>query len=246
MSGITPVSPQKHFSKYWQRFTSYRFASQSQFAPLVLLELSVAVQAMPLCFIHRNDYCHLVGLLSPVSGENYYVAPDGRWLGGYVPACFRGYPFSLERIKGNDQLALCVDESSGLISDSKGEPFFDKDGQLAKPVSDVFEFLKKIGQNRVLTQKAVDTLAEAGLLTGWDMKGATGLYKIDEPKLMSLGDDAFLTLRKRHALPIAYAQLFSMGNTAMLDRLAKIQGVAEKPPTPDIEKIFGEEDIFKY
>ena len=54
-------------------------------------------------------------------------------------------------------------------------------------------------------------------------KPVTGLHRIDEVALNGLSDDQFLQVRKASALPIAYAQLISMGQTTALERLVILQ-----------------------
>ncbi len=216
---MQPVSPQNHTDKFWQKFTNYRFAARTQTAAVVVAEIGQAVRTLPLAFIKQGDNYVLAAVMSLSKGQNLYVAQDGRWLGGYVPAAFRGYPFSL---RGEQ---LYIDESSGLISDTDGEVLYDKNGELSKPVQDVLNFLQQIEQNRTVTDLAVAALQEAGCIAEWRLKDTkvTGLYRTDEAGLNSLNDQAFLKLRKAGGLPIAYAQLFSMANIGVFDNLIKIR-----------------------
>ncbi|MGD1213214.1 MAG: SapC family protein [Candidatus Acidiferrales bacterium] len=68
-----------------------------------------------------------------------FVGPDGRWLGSYVPAWYRGYPFRLLQQEGADEMVLCIDESGKLIVDSKdpGEEFFAADGSPSPAVKPI-------------------------------------------------------------------------------------------------------------
>ncbi|MFO7801626.1 MAG: SapC family protein, partial [Desulfovermiculus sp.] len=150
------------------------------------------------------------------------------------------------------------DEESGLISDEQGEPFFDSNGELAKPTREVMEFLKKVEQNRLVIQKAVDALSQAEVLSPWQPKirkgeeesNIPGLLRIDEDKLNRLEDQAYLHLREAGALYIGYAQLFSMGNIGILKKLAEFReqekAKVQKQAEPDIEKLFGEDDLIKF
>jgi hypothetical protein len=49
-----------------------------------------------MAFVKQQDSFFLIALLSLTPKTNLFVAPDGRWLGGYVPSYFRGYPFQRE------------------------------------------------------------------------------------------------------------------------------------------------------
>ncbi len=240
MPKLSAITKDTHANKSWTRFQSYQFAAQDNLAPLVSAELAKSIQNFPIAFIKQQDSFTLVAVLSLTPGQNMFVAPNGQWLGGYVPSVFRGYPFRLAKAEGRDDLILCVDEDSGLIHDdpNMGEPFFDENGEISKPVKDVLNFLQQIEKNRAVTHVAVSSLANAGLITEWNLKvkdgdqekPVTGLYMIDEAKLNSLDDAEFLKLRKSGSLPIAYGQLFSMGNIQIFERLAKLQGQKQQEP----------------
>lgn len=249
---FTPLSFERHGAKFWRRFKSYGFASKTQLAPLAAAELLKAVHALPICFCCKGTRFFLAGLLSPVPDDNYFVAPDGKWAGGYVPACFRGHPFSLSLVQG--QTTLCVDDASGLITDTEGEPFFTDDEQISAPVAQVLKFLQTVAQNRAITQQGVDALAAARVLAKWPVKVSvkgedvqvSGIYRIDEAKLANLPDDLFLGLRKTVALAIAYAQLFSMGNIRILNHLAKIRQQAKPLDGPDLDNLLKNNDMFRF
>lgn len=255
MPKLTAITKDTHAHKSWSRFTSYQFAAQDNLVPLVSAELAKSIQNSPIVFTKHGNNFTLVALLSLTPGQNMFVAPNGQWLGGYVPSTFRGYPFRLAKAEGRDDLVLCVDEDSGLIHDDPyvGEPFFDEGGEISKPVKDVLNFLQQIEQNKSVTQVAVSSLANAGLITEWNLKvkdgdqekPVTGLYMIDEAKLNSLDDADFLKLRKSGSLPIAYGQLFSMVNIQIFERLAKLQGQQEAQEV-DVDKLFNDDDLIRF
>ena len=123
---LAPVSKDRHANKYWNKYKTFEFAAQEHLAPLVVAELPRAVKHFTMAFVQAGESYQLMAVLSPLTpGQNMYVHPDGRWIGEYVPSCFRGYPFRLAKPPGQDNLVLCVDEGSGLVSDTEGEPFFD-------------------------------------------------------------------------------------------------------------------------
>lgn len=250
MISVVPISKSVHKNKFWQRFTSYRFAENEYLAPLAAAEISKAVRAMPMAFARQENRFMLVGLLSLTQGQNRFVDPAGKWLGKYVPACFRGYPFGIARMAGKDDLILCVDENSGLISDTSGEPIFDDQGNLAGPVKEIMTFMSQVRKNREKTDQAVAALVDAGLMAPWPPdaeKGFThhvrGLYKVDEAKLNSLEDEVFLGLRRSRSLPVAYAQLLSMENIHVFDALSKIR---EQVKETRIDTGFLNDDIISF
>ncbi len=223
--------------------------------PIVAEEIPNAALCMPLAFILKENKYSLAVVLSVIPGKNMFVAPDGRWLGGYVPSAFRSHPFGLMEFPGHDKKILCVDETSGLVVpiDGGGELFFEN-GELSKTVKDVMNFLHRIEQNRTITEKAVATLAEAGVIAAWrfqvdlhqEKKSLAGFYKIDESKLNNLSDQDFVKLRRSGALQIAYAQLFSMKNSRIFPHLAKLTESFLQNDSDVPMRDFGDEEFIRF
>jgi hypothetical protein len=78
----------------------------------------------------------------------------------------------------------------------------------------------------------VNALADAGLIMPWKINLKQGekvvpvesLFCIDEAALNKLDDEDFLAVRKGGGLALAYAQLLSMKQFALLERLGKLRG----------------------
>lgn len=251
MPQYAAVSRERHANKKWLRYTNLAFAAGEAIAPVVGTELARAALAMPCAFVQQSGRYILVAVLSFPGGRNVFVGPDGRWLGRYVPAVFRLYPFRVLPNKGTDAVVLCVDEESKLVVDgaSTGEEFFDTQGNPAPVVKLVFEVGMAWEHERKSTDLAVETLAQAGVIRPWDVKVTTsegerpisGLYRADEAALRALPDEAFLRLRKTSALPIAYTQMLSMGQLEVLQLLARAQTQASAAPqTPSTPTLLAE------
>ena len=115
-----------------------------------------------------------------------------------------------------------------------------------------------------MTQRLVDALQAAGLIQPWALNikqgeqtmPVEGLYRIDAAALNALPEDAYLTLRKTSALPLAYAQLFSMNQLATLPKAARMQAqikgqLAAKAASQtsvgtDFDFLLSEEATFKF
>ncbi len=244
MPHYTAVTREHHAGKKWQRFTSYGFAATTALAPVVGVELGRAALAMPLAFFQEAGRFVLVAVLSLTPNRNMLVAPDGRWLGSYAPACLRNYPFALLPQQGTDKTVLCVDTDSGLVvdGDAAGKDFFGQDGNISPALKSVLDFLNELERSRRTTDVAVAALADAGVIQPWPIKLKTeqgeqpapaGLHRVGELALNALTDEAFLKLRKASgALPIAYAQMLSMGQLGMFEHLARLQAQLRPLPTP--------------
>jgi hypothetical protein len=249
---LTAITAERYSGKAWRRYNGYAFAAKENLIALVAAELANAVPAMPVGFVQTGEAFQLVAVTGLEPGVNLFVAPDGRWLGSYVPATLRGYPFRLVKVEGREESLLCIDEASGLVVETGlGEPFFDETGQPAQALKQVLDFLSQVERSRMATQAAVDALAAAGLIQPWPLNikrgeqqvAVTGLYRIDEAALHALDDKAFLGLRASGALPVAYAQLMSINQLAVLERLTQVQAKLQAQASRVVQKLAGLEGI---
>ena len=233
MTKLVAISKQTHAQKVWRRPADYRFAARDPLTPVVLAEIGFVGSWMPIAFVEQAGCFVPMAMMSPVPEQNLFVGPDGQWLGGYIPASVRSYPFRLLRSEGSGQMTLCVDEDSGLVVDSNGtgEEFFTGDGKPSESVSALIEFLRQIEGSRVATELAMASLAEAGLIESWPLElevdgkktAINGLLRVNEQALNRLDDEAFLKLRKTSALNLAYAQIMSMGQVTRFHQLMQLR-----------------------
>jgi hypothetical protein len=184
---------------------------------------------LPIGFVEEFGFFVPVMLTSPVPGRNAAVGPTGQWLAGYVPAVLRAYPFSIGF--SGEKETLCIDEDSGLLvnADDSTEKFFQADGSLSPTCASILELLRHTDQNRLVTNRAIVALSDAGLIKRWPLIvpvgdqriPVNGLYCVDEAALNALDDEGLIEVRG--ALPIAYAQLLSMGHVGVLSRLTLLR-----------------------
>jgi len=234
MTELAAITTERHGKKVWKKVPGYAFAGSETVIPLVGAELGKAALAMPIGFIKQDAGYQLVAITSLQPGTNLYVAPDGEWLGTYIPAVLRTYPFKLAQQEGSDESILCINEASALVVDSEedGNAFYDDQDKPAQGIKDILSILLKVEVSRTATQGAVNALADAGLITPWalnlkqgeEVVPVKGLFHVDEPALNKLDDKGFLTLRKAGGLAFAYAQLLSMERIDLLERLGKLRG----------------------
>lgn len=238
MPNIVPISRERHADKGWKRFDSYAFAAHTALAPLVAAELPKAAMALPIAFVRQDEYYIPAAVLGIEPTANLFVAPDGRWLGSYIPSGLRSHPFVLARAEGDNRI-LCVDEDSGLLTEAaQGEPFFADSGEPAEGLKQVLDFLQQVERNREQTRRVCDILARLELIQPWPVQlqaGETerriqGLFRIDEAALNQVSDEHFLELRRAGALPVVYCQLLSMQHIAGLGRLLDLKAKAGRTP----------------
>lgn len=252
MPKLSAISSDPFAAKAWKRVTSYQFAAQLNLIRVVAAELSHLVPAMPLGFVQNGGAFELAAICSLQPGTNLFVAPDGRWLGGYIPAALRGYPFRLVKVEGRDDSILCIDEESGLVVEAgQGEPFFDDSDAPAQTVKDILHFLMQVERNQLTTQAAVEALRAAGLMQPWPINlqqgdqvvPVAGLFRVDEAALNALPDEDFLKLRSSGAFAVAYAQLLSMNQLGVLERLGQLQAQLKAQAAAQIKAPSGLEGL---
>lgn len=234
MPNYQPISKTTHGDLRWKRYRSYFFAAQDVVAPLVAQELSKAAMALPVAFIEQDGGYTLAAVQGLQPEQNLFVASDGRWIGGYTPAVYRGYPFALATAE-TDKLVLCVDADSGLVGERFSERFFDENGEPSQSMKDLLTFLEQVHANRMLTRRLCAGLAAEGLIQPWPInlrhesgdQALQGLYRIDEAKLNTLDAEAVHRLYKSGALAVVYCQLLSMQHLQVLAQLASAQAQAQ-------------------
>ena len=239
MANLRPVSRQTHGGQVWRRLATYSFAAKDSTIPIVVTEMGRAVTTMPLAFMEVSGQLFPVAVLSLTLGRNLFVAPNGKWLGMYVPTVYRLYPFRLLRAPQSDQYSLFVDEEAQGLPDAalSTELFYDTDGNLSPATKGVMNALTQFEQHRLMTLTAVAALSAEGVICPWPIKvrdGDTertigGLQRVDEVALGALSDEAYLRLRKAGGLVVAYAQLLSMGQMAMFSQLLELHQRAGQP-----------------
>lgn len=241
MSNWVTLSRQHHASMRYSPRQDYRFTADQAVVPILAGELRQALTQFVMGFIKREDRYHFVALLGRVGHSHHYIHPqDGRWLGTYVPAHFRGYPFAVARQKSSDKMVLQID-ADHLLKQG-GEPLFDEQGELAEPVRQQLDFVGECAKNRRLTDNACQALAEQGILQPWqageDGPVVKGLYQVEETALNKLTAQQLFALQGM-PLAVAYGQMFSM---AQHDQLAQRAALHDKIGTPEsIDELFADD-----
>ena len=235
MADYHVITRERHGHQYWLKQSGHRFAASDALCPLVAQELPKAVLSLPIGFMAEGDNFVPVAVQGLTPGQNLWVAADGRWLASYIPAPYRGYPFRMAPTEQGEQV-LCIDEASGLISESAGEAFFDEYGTPAKSVLDILEFFNQIEANRQLTRRICTVLRQHGLIQPWPItvqgeqgeQQVEGLFRIDEAALNALTAEALAEVRNAGGLTVAYCQLLSMQHLPTLGTLAQAHAEAKK------------------
>lgn len=266
MPNFVPLNQNDHQAAGFEKISSYSFASGDVFAPVVVSEIAKLIPRMPLAFYKSEEMTayQLVGLQGLLPGQNLFLNPTGQWLGGYIPACYRAYPFRLFPVDGKTEMLLCVDEDSPFFhkqAEADDLPIYTAEGKPADIILQVRDFLAMVGRDIQKTQEIVNLLAEYELLTPWHIRldglsetqePLQGLHHINEAALRSLTPEKIQVLNLRGALPLAYGQLFSEHRIDDLYTLLSYRAKAAQNATAaeevDLDQLFGqkEDDLFRF
>lgn len=209
---------------------NWAFARGSNAIPVSFSEIPRAAQEYPIVFAGQGERLHLVALVGLTEGDNLQVGRDGRWLGRYVPAYLRGYPFVLARA-GDSGYALAFDPGADTVAEAGGAPLFDADGQRTEALDRIIEFLRQYEAQMDLARRFAQKVESLGLLVSVNAdvrlkNGAqyqlVGLRVIERGALQRLSDTAKLELFDSDWLEMIHHQFASLQTlSALVDRLAE-------------------------
>lgn len=253
MTQWTALSKTDHSqSFYWPR-NGYQFAKDEQAVPVLLAEIGKLLPHFMLGFIKDSEYYKPVAITGLGQG-NLYLHPQGQWLGAYVPAALRGYPFELVASQEGKQLVCIADDH--LTEDPAAKPLFEEDGSLAKPVAETVDFLRECEKNRQITIASTQKLADAGVIEDWPLtleRGEgqgpftmNGLHRISEQALNDLNAETLHSLRGG-SLSLAYAQNLSTHQLGELTKRAEFLATyhaqqSKEQPSHNYDAMFGDDE----
>ena len=219
----------KHAGLRYNPVTDYRFIRSIIAGPIAVSESRKIAREFPIVFptVGRQLPLAQFGVRDKV---NAFVDAGNNWLGDYIPAHIRRYPFVLgDKGNGNDFFVMA--DMRGLSSSGSGESLFgDQDGPGHgddSVVARATEFLLGFEQELLVTQALVAPLYEADVLVaksvtlkkpGLDDAVVTGFKIVDRDRLHQLDDSTIATWERSGLLELVSLHLASQENwTRLLD-----------------------------
>ena len=222
---VVPITKEKHSKLHIKAIENFDFAKNVNMASIMVHEFSRAAAIYPIVFVEDKDKDQFkpVVLLGFEDGENLFVQGD-KWKASYIPAIIRRYPFALAKTNEEGNFLVCIDEESDLVSKNEGQALFDEKGEPAEVMERVKRYLSELQQMDIFTEDCCKYLAAKNMFTplnmkvkiGNELKNITGGYIVNEERLNSLSDEAFLEMRAKKYIPVVYAHLSSL---AQIERL---------------------------
>jgi len=219
-SSLVPLSSQLHGGHGLGQRTDLGFTRGTHAIPVTVDEFPVAQRHYPIVFGLGENPAPLA-LVGLQEGENLYLGADNQWEANqYVPAFVRRHPFMLARLSPDrEELSLCFDEASGLVSAVESEKLFEgtEPTQLTK---NVLAFCEQFEQAVFRTRAFMEELTKLDLLMDGEVtinrEGLAqpavyrGFRMVSEEKLQALRGDQARKLVQSGMLGLVYAHLFSL------------------------------------
>jgi hypothetical protein len=219
---LAPLNSRDHGAWVARSVNRAKWVANQHAIPLTVEEFALAQRNFPIVF-SDSDMPVPLALMGLNEGVNVFFDDEGEMREDvYVPAYIRRYPYLLAKLTPDAQeLSLCFDPSSGLLSDEgEGAAMFEGE-QPSEHTRGILGFCEQFEQAGARTQQFVEELKKHDLL----MDGQVAIQRPEEPenpyvyrgfkmvsqeKLLELRGDQLRTWNQNGILPLIYAHLFSL------------------------------------
>ena len=206
----------------------FKHCLQKRFLPITLPEFSRVALEQPIVFVQDKELIVPITVLGLNTGDNLFVDTKGLWMGDYIPAYARMYPFILAPRQGRDDYSVCIDESYPGFNVAKGNKLFAEKGSQSKLTQDAVTFATEYQRQREQSLLFTARIQSLGLLesanftaTDSDTAAVAGFLTINREKLAGLSEAVVLELFQEGGLELLYLQLASLTNFERLIALGK-------------------------
>jgi len=216
---VTALNTSAHHNAFVEPAKNYDFAKASSTIAIGVSEFVQACHEYPIIFISANDTVVPMVLTGLLDKKNTFISEeDGSWLGNYLPAYIRRYPFVLAQGK-DDIMTVCIDESfAGFNRDGNGEKLFENK-ERSPFLEEQINFLQAFDTEMKRTAKFCEYLTKFGLLEesnatierdGEKPHQIKGFLVISRERLANLSAKNLKELQKVGALELIYQHLISL------------------------------------
>ena len=144
MNKIIQLNKKEHKAFNLERSFNYSFCERDNLCPVTMAEIPHIIQQAPLVFVKNDQDIFGVFMLQSYTQEaNNFCDKKGKWIGPYIPAHYRQYPFYLADSMSGKEKIFCFDQSSNLINEKISKtsvPLFDEQGDLTDHIKNVINF----------------------------------------------------------------------------------------------------------
>lgn len=221
----------------------FGFAKAGHVIPLTVGEFAQAALSFPIIFAGPDRIPLAVMGLN--AGDNLFIADDGSFADAtYLPAYIRRYPFVLAGNETDEQMIVCIDRGSNLLSDKGETKLFGADGQPSEYTQNAIKFCDDFEVERRRSMQFTKLLQDLDLLEPKQAvytpqnqaDGSFGqpqliadYFAVSEDKLKTLSAEKLVELRDNGALGAIYAHMVSLTGWDRLMAVASAKGPSALP-----------------
>lgn len=240
---MIPLNSREHGSLKLSPADNLDFARGAHFAHLMAPEFGPAAATFPIVFVENDTSRQFepVVMLGFEPGQNLAINDEGQWGAPFVPATIRQYPFSYSSVDGEpDKWVLVFDEESGILTEERGEPLFDENGEQTEVLDTVMQFMSEMQAAAAATAEFCRYCTEKDIIVPLNLRIPRGdttlaindVHGIDEERFAKLPDETIIEIKNRGYLPLIYAHLLSLSQIdrmVVLDAQAAAESGLRKP-----------------
>jgi hypothetical protein len=246
---LVPLDKEQHRHLRLSANQPYHFAASEILIPVVSAEISQIAREFPIVFPKDGNGVPMA-LTGIEPGVNAYVKNTGQWLGRYIPAHVRRYPFqlaehqaSLDDNFGQKQFTIMMEQDAPHLSVSAGERLFTEDGQTAPALEQVKKVLVALQQNFEVTRQQVAQIVEAGLLAEKSLnvrniRQLSGFQIVDQERFRNINPEKLHALMQSGALMLVYAHFMSLINLQDGWLAKVVESSVPLEPEPSLKDFF--------
>lgn len=235
----TPLSSDVHRDVSLRQVKGMPQATGLNSVPIVIGEFEKVAAEYPIVFAGTGDGTMPVALLGLGAEENLFLDANEEWIGHYVPAFLRRYPFVFAS-GADDRLTLCLDmKHPGVNREGRGERLFDAEGNHTRYLEDMLRFVSDYQAQHNATLAFAARIDALGLLEDsradavapdGTRRQLTGFRSLNVARLAALEDDVVLELFRNGMLQLLHLQTASLEQLGALAR--RLQAIAEATAAP--------------
>lgn len=225
---LTPLDADKHHDLYIDHIGDFSFAKHINASQILATEFSQAAVEYPIIFAGEKGNMFPSVLLGITTDENLFIDQNGSWMGDYIPAFLRRYPFLFSINEDRSQFTLCFDAGfAGFNTAQKGTTLFNDDRSHSDYLKHAINFTQSYHAEFEKTKTLTQDLEDLGLFeparANMNLDGTrtalAGFKTISREKLSKLPASKIKSLVKSGHMELIYTHLYSLRN---VDRMAKL------------------------
>ena len=221
------LSKEKHKDLKIGELKDLFFAKDIPSFPVLANEFELVSQSFPIVFTSEEN--PTIVAITSLGNQNLAMNSEGKWLGSYLPAVYRKYPFTYASNQDNpEQRAVAIDVEAPHIGKDFGEALFDEQSNQTELLKGIIEFLNSYEQDAIRAKMIAKIISDAGILEDRELsigEGETkqvlakGFRVIDIKKLYDLDDATLASWVRNGIISFINIHLKSLDNMQTLMNL---------------------------